>query len=149
VKAVTFAGDPEWRLLLAMQSTSLATKEARALLPESYSRADAVFNVQRAALLTAAFAQGRLDLLATAMQDRLHQPYRREACPLLKALLPLSGTAWVAGAALSGAGPSVLMVLAEDADEEQVKARVRAAAGDAIELISLGIAGGVSRVGNG
>jgi homoserine kinase len=149
VQVATFAGDPNWRLLLAMQATSLATHKARALLPESYLKADAVFNVQRAALLTAAFAQGRLDLLATAMQDRLHQPYRSEACPLLKALLPLSGTEGIAGSALSGAGPSVLVVLAADADEEQVKARVRTAAGDAIELISLGIAGGVSRVGGG
>ena len=142
VQAVTFAGDPEWRLLLAMQATSLATKEARALLPESYSRADAVFNVQRTALLTAAFAQGRLDLLATAMQDRLHQPYRQDACPLLKALLPLNGAAGVAGVALSGAGPSVLMVLAEGADEGEVRSRVRELAGD-VELVSLKIAGGV------
>jgi homoserine kinase len=147
VDVATFAGDPEWRLLLAMQSTSLATHKARALLPEGYSKADAVFNVQRAAMLTAAFAQGRLDLLATAMQDRLHQPYRMEACPLLNVLLPLSGSAGIAGAALSGAGPSVLMVLAADADEDEVKVRVRELAGDAVELISLRIAGGVKRFG--
>ena len=144
VQVATFAGDPEWRLLLAMQETSLATHKARALLPESYSKADAVFNVQRAVLLTAAFAQGRLDLLATAMQDRLHQPYRSEACPLLKALLPLNGTAGIAGAALSGAGPSVLMVLAADADEAQVRVKVRELAGD-VELLSLRIAGGMRR----
>jgi homoserine kinase len=145
VQAATFAGNPEWRLLLALQPTSLATKKARALLPETYSKADAVFNVQSAALLVAAFAQGRLDLLATAMQDRLHQPYRREACPLLKSLLPLSGESGIAGAALSGAGPSVLMILSEDADEAEVKARVTAAAGDEVELISLRIAGGARR----
>jgi len=87
------------------------------------------------ALLAAAFAQGRLDLLATAMQDQLHQPYRLEACPLLKALLPLSGSDGIAGAALSGAGPSVVMVLAGGADEDEVKARVRAAAGEDVELI--------------
>jgi homoserine kinase len=144
VQVATFAGDPEWRLLLAMQPTSLATTEARALLPESYSKADAVFNVQRAALLTAAFAQGRLDLLATAMQDRLHQPYRQEACPLLKVLLPLNGKSGVAGIALSGAGPSVLMVLEADADEEDVRARVKDAAGD-VDMISLKIAGGARR----
>jgi homoserine kinase len=143
VQAATFAGDPEWRLLLVLQATSLATKKARALLPETYSKADAVFNVQRVAMLTAAFAQGRLDLLATAMEDRLHQPYRLEACPLLKALLPLSGTPGIAGAALSGAGPSVLMVLTQDANEDEVKARVRIAVGDDGELISLRIAGGM------
>jgi len=145
VQAATFAGNPEWRLVLALQATSLATKKARALLPDMYSKADAVFNVQRAAMLTAAFAQGRLDLLATAMEDRLHQPYRLEACPLLKTLLPLSGTAGIAGAALSGAGPSVLLVLAGDADEDSVKARVRAAAGEDVELVSLRIAGGAQQ----
>lgn len=144
VKVATFAGDPEWRLLLAMQPTALATTEARALLPESYSKADAVFNVQRAALLTAAFAQGRLDLLATAMEDRLHQPYRMEACPLLKVLLPLNGKAGVAGIALSGAGPSVLMVLEAGVDEAEVRTRVKDAVGE-VELVSLKIAGGVKR----
>jgi homoserine kinase len=143
VQAASFMGDPGWRLLLALQATSLATKKARALLPETYSKADAVFNVQRAALLTAAFAQGRLDLLTTAMEDRLHQPYRLEACPLLKALLPLSGTPGIAGAALSGAGPSVLMVLTQGANEDEVNARVRAAVGDDVELISLRIARGM------
>jgi hypothetical protein len=68
-------------MLLAVPAASLATKKARALLPESYSKADAVFNVQRVSLLTAAFAQGRLDLLATAMQDRMHQPYPRRRLP--------------------------------------------------------------------
>jgi homoserine kinase len=146
VQAATFAGDPEWRLLLVLQAASLATKKARALLPEAYSKEDAVFNVQRAAMLAAAFGQGRLDLLATAMQDRLHQPYRMEACPLLSALLPLSGAEGIAGAALSGAGPSVLIVLADGADEDEIKARVRAAAGDDVELISLRIAGGARRL---
>lgn len=145
VQVATFAGNPEWRLLLALQATSLATKKARALLPEAYSKADTVFNVQRAALLTAAFAQGRFDLLATAMEDRIHQPYRLEACPLLKVLLPLSGKDGVAGAALSGAGPSVLMFLAEDADVEVVKTRVLALAGEGVELKALRIAGGAER----
>ncbi len=146
VQVATFAGDPNWKLLLAVQATSLATREARALLPAEYAKADAVFNVQRAAMLVAAFAQGRLDLLATAMQDRLHQPYRKEACPLLKALLPLSGTAGIAGAALSGAGPSVLMVLEAGVDEAVVEAKVREAAGE-VELIRLHVAGGVERSG--
>ena len=78
-----------WKLLLALPAGSLATEKARALLPDEYSRADAVANVQRTALLVAAFALGRGELLRTAMQDRLHQPYRMDACPLLGRLLPL------------------------------------------------------------
>jgi homoserine kinase len=142
--AATFAGDPRWELMLAMQPTGLATKEARGLLPETYSKADAVFNVQRAALLTAAFAQGRLDLLKTAMQDRVHQPYRLKACPLLERLLPLAEQPYVAGVALSGAGPSVLVILNEGITPLQ-KTELLVKAGRGIEWVPVRIAGGVER----
>jgi homoserine kinase len=144
VKVATFAGDASWNLMLAVQSSSLATKKARALLPEGYSKADAVFNVQRVGLLVAAFAQGRLDLLKTAMQDRMHQPYRMEACPLLAKLLPLAAEAWVAGVALSGAGPSVLVFLSQDATPEE-KTKLLVAAGPEVEWLPVRIAGGVER----
>ncbi len=75
-----------WRLMLALPNASLSTTKARAMLPESYSRADAVANVQSTALLVAAFALDRPDLLRTAMSDHLHQPYRQQACPLLPLL---------------------------------------------------------------
>lgn len=141
VKTATFTCDPSWNLMLAVQSSSLATKKARALLPESYSKEDAVFNVQRVALLTAAFAQGRIDLLRTAMQDRMHQPYRMDACPLLKTLLPLVDEPWIAGVALSGAGPSVLVFLGEDATPLE-KTKLLGAAGPGVEWLPLRIAGG-------
>ena len=119
-----------WELLLALPPVTLATEKARALLPAEYSRADAVANVQRAALLVAAFALGQGDLLRVAMMDRMHQPYRMGACPLLDRLLPLAGEAGVLGVALSGAGPGVLMVVEADAAMEEVAARIRQAAGD-------------------
>jgi len=140
VETVTFPGDPTWELMLAMQPTALATSKARALLPESYAKADAVFNVQRSSLLVAAFAHGRLDLLRTAMQDRLHQPYRAQACPLLGRLLPLAAEPWVAGVALSGAGPSVLVILDSSATPED-KAKLLASAGPGVEWLPLRIAG--------
>jgi len=134
-----------WRLLLALPSATLSTERARALLPAAYSRADAVANVQHAALLVAAFALGRGDLLATAMEDRLHQPYRLEACPLLPLLLPLAGTAGVLGVALSGAGPAVLLILDAAANPGQIAARVRSAASDpGLEVVETAIGSGVS-----
>ena len=114
IDALSITPPVAWPLLVVMPDASLSTKKARALLPESYSKADATTNVQRVAMLTAAFAQGRGDLLARAMDDRMHQPYRAAACPLLPRLLPLAGRDGVLGVALSGAGPSVLLVL-EDA----------------------------------
>jgi homoserine kinase len=101
----------DWRAVIAIPAEPLATSAARAVLPDSYSRADAVSNIQSAALLGLAFAQGRGDLLRVAMRDRVHQPYREVVCPLLPRLLPLAGQNGILGAALSGAGPSVLLII--------------------------------------
>jgi homoserine kinase len=101
----------KWPLLLAVPDESLSTKEARLVLPAQYSRADVVLNVQNSMLLLAAFTQGRPDLLASALEDRIHQPYRAALCPLLPCLQDLKGKDGILGAVLSGAGPSVLMFL--------------------------------------
>jgi homoserine kinase len=145
VQVASFAGTAGWEMLLAVQASSLATKKARALLPETYAKADAVFNVQRSSLLVAAFAQGRLELLKTAMQDRMHQPYRMQACPLLAKLLPLIEEPEIAGVALSGAGPSVLVFLAEGTTPLAAETRVRAAAGEGVEVMEVRVGTGVDR----
>ncbi len=143
VAAATCGENLPWKLLLALPPASLPTERARALLPISYSRADAVANVQRASLLVASFALGRGDLLRIAMQDRLHQPFRMEACPMLPLLLPLAGTPGVLGVALSGAGPGILLIIEESADFDEVTARIRVAAGGAeLEIIQTAIGHG-------
>lgn len=101
----------KWPLLLAIPEQSLSTEAARSVLPAQYSRADAVVNIQNSMLLLAAFAQGRPELLAAALEDRIHQPYRAALCPLLPVLQELSGEHGILGVALSGAGPSVLAFL--------------------------------------
>ena len=145
VAAATCGQGLPWKLLLALPSASLATERARALLPTAYSRADAVYNVQRTGLLIAAFALNRGDLLRVAMQDRLHEPYRMEACPLLPLLLPLAGEPRIWGVSLSGAGPGMLLIVEPDADTAKLADRIRCAAGDpALEILETGIAAGVS-----
>ena len=110
VQAARVGGSCPWPLLLAVPEELLSTEEARRVLPGQYSRADALFNVQNAMFLLAAFAQGRSDLLRSALQDRMHEPYRARLCPLLPALRELQCEG-VLGAVLSGAGPSVLLFL--------------------------------------
>ena len=98
-------------VVLAVPEFQLSTTAARAALPAHYSRQDAVFNVQRVALLVAALAdpaERDADLFREAMRDRLHQPYRAPLIPGLEDILRLRDVPGLLGVALSGAGPSVV-----------------------------------------
>jgi homoserine kinase len=86
----------------------LPTSKMRAVLPACYSSADSIFNVQRAALLVAALATGDCAAFPTALEDRLHQPYRSSVMPGLDEILQLRSPGLL-GCTLSGAGPSVLV----------------------------------------
>ena len=119
-----FVPKGRWPLLLAVPDEALATEKARGVLPGQYSRADAVSNIQNSMLLLAALFQGRRELLACALEDRIHQPYRAELCPLLPALKEFPPGNGVLGAVLSGAGPSVLMFLDQKVSPEKTKAKV-------------------------
>lgn len=128
-----------WELLLVVPPQPLATAEARRVLPAQYSRADAVANLQNTALLLQIWQQGREDLLAHAMQDRLHQPYRAALCPLLPALQPLVGRHGILGCALSGAGPSVLLITRSAKGAEAPVRQALAAAGLDAELLGAAV----------
>ena len=122
----------EWVVLLP--ETESSTREARAVLPESVPRADAIFNVQRVSLLLAALGAGRTDLLELAMQDRLHQPYRRRLFPWMDAVASAGRGAGALGCVLSGAGPSLLAAVRPRGGEPVARAMEEA-------LRAAGIAG--------
>ncbi len=110
------------KVLVVSPHMELATAKARAALSMQVTRADAVHNLQRAALFGAALDAGRYDLLWEAMQDRLHQEPRQALVPGLTEALALPRLPGLVGLALSGAGPSVL-ALAQD-NFEQIGARI-------------------------
>jgi homoserine kinase len=135
--ATTFAVPETWRLLLVLPERPLATTESRAVLPAMYTSEAAVANLQCVGLLTAGFAQGNEALVRAGMRDWLHQPYRAKVCELLPRLLPLGSEAGVLGVALSGAGPSVLVLLGGDREaciEAEVRRRI---AGTVAEILPL------------
>lgn len=132
----------KWPLLLAVPPEPLSTEEARKVLPAHYSRADAVINIQNSLLLLAALTQGRPDFLASALADRIHQPYRAALCPLLPALQKLAGSNGILGVALSGAGPSVLIFLDSKISAAKTQKHIAShlsASGLSVELIPTSI----------
>lgn len=127
----------DWQPVIVLPSEALATSEARAVLPSSYSSQDVVANLQAVSMLGLAFAQGRGDLLRIAMQDRIHQPYRREMCTLLPRLLPLAGSHGIIGVALSGAGPAVLVIVESEGELSCAFSEIRhATAGTSPQLLA-------------
>ena len=103
--------------VVVVATGELSTKTARLMLPEAVPHADAAFNVAHAGLLAASIATGRPELLGAALSDRLHEPYRAAAVGDLKPVVEILRDAGAAGVALSGAGPTVIGLVAGDTDE--------------------------------
>jgi homoserine kinase len=101
-------------VLVAVPDFELKTSEARAALPDQYSRADMVFNLSRSALWVAAVASGNLTWLREACRDRLHQPYRAAFVPGLEATIEAALDRGALAAFLSGAGPSLGALVTAD-----------------------------------
>ena len=106
---VSFPLHPDWEFLALVPEFDLPTTLARSVLPEQVSRADAIYNVSHGALVLKALELGDEKLLRTAMQDKLHQNYRKKLIPdfeKIEALARANGAAFC----LSGAGPTLLCI---------------------------------------
>ena len=101
---------PRWRAVLFVPDDVSPTHEARRLVPRRPERADAVFNLGRVAEWVLACSQHDRTLVASAMDDRLHQPGRARAYPYLDDVIAAAEQAGALGAALSGAGGSVIAI---------------------------------------
>lgn len=95
-------------LVVAVPAFQLATRAARQVLPDTVPLTDAVFNISRTALLIGALTSGKYECLATALDDKLHQPYRQALIPGMQDVLAAAKAAGAFGAALSGAGPCLI-----------------------------------------
>ena len=128
------------RFVVWIPDAQLATKTARGVLPETFSRADAVWNLSRSALLVAALAAGRWDALPEALRDKIHQNQRAALIPGWAPLTRAALGNGALGVTLSGAGPAILLWISPDGDPTTVVAAVENAArengvaGRALEL---------------
>jgi homoserine kinase len=96
------------RVVIALPVLADYTHRLRADLPQAVPLDDAVFNIGRAALLIEALRSGDIRLLSRAVQDRLHEPYRRDSIPGYAAAVAAAEDAGAHGVMLCGAGPALL-----------------------------------------
>jgi homoserine kinase len=126
-----------WQLLFAVPDFELLTSKARAILPQVVSRADAVFNASRTALWTLAVALDEPELLRTAAQDRIHEPYREVLVPgLAKCREELLETGAQA-AYLSGAGPTLAAISCDTQATARCRELMRAFVGAQGQVLAL------------
>lgn len=116
----------ELAVVVALPERRLATEAARGVLPSTVPLADAAFNVGQSALTVAALTTGQFEHLRDSMIDRLHQPYRESLVPALPRVIEAALHAGAWGAALSGAGPSVMAFSRPDRAGEVGRAMVQA-----------------------
>ncbi|HET9491242.1 MAG TPA: homoserine kinase [Methylomirabilota bacterium] len=129
VTAVPLPVPERLRWVVLVPEITSSTAEARAVLPATVSHSDAVFNVQRVALLLASLQADRPEILQVALEDRLHEPYRLSLFPWMPEVAAAARRAGALGCVLSGAGPALLAVVADDAQAvaEAMEAALRRA----------------------
>jgi homoserine kinase len=117
VRCLAFPVPPRARFVALIPRFEVKTHEARTLVPDSISRVDTVHNLNRAALVTAAFAAGNLNALRGLFEDRIHQPYRRKLIPQLHAVIRAGECAGAVGGWLSGSGSTIICLTQRHARE--------------------------------
>jgi len=131
VAAFRFDAPDTLRVVLFIPELRLPTSEMRRVLPDAVPRADAVANLARVAVGVAGIAQGDWSVLDELTRDRLHEPYRAAAYPLLPVLIAAARAAGAIGACLAGAGSTIAaFTLGEDADANRIGSALAAVAGE-------------------
>jgi homoserine kinase len=138
-RAIRLEMPAQFEVAVVVPNFAIPTKDSRAVLPDCYSKADTVFNIQRTALLVAGLATGDASVFPAALDDRLHQPFRSQLVPGLSEILRLRRSGLL-GCTLSGAGPAVLVFFERGAEGvcEMVRT-IFAMNGCTTEVISTGV----------
>jgi len=104
---------PKFKYAVFIPDFTLKTAKARAVLPTELSYRDAVYNISRAALTATAFATGKIEVLKTSINDKMHQPYRKKLIPHYDDIMQIANESGALAAYLSGAGPTIMALVEE------------------------------------
>ena len=126
---VRYTPNPALTWVAMVPDFELSTQKARQVLPTQVSREDAIFNVSRASILLGALEQGDEALLALAMDDRLHQNYRKPLIPEYEEVEQIVLEEGFPAMCLSGAGPTLLTVTRHGGDIANLRRRLKALQG--------------------
>ncbi|WP_025027394.1 homoserine kinase [Caldalkalibacillus mannanilyticus] len=132
----------QWKWIAAIPSYTLSTALARNLLPEQYPKQDAIYNLSRYGMLVSSLMTGNRAGMKMGLQDALHQPYRSQLIPGFEELLRRQDELNMIGFVISGAGPTVLGLMEEVEDHEQVVNEMRnvmTIAGHTVEVFPLAV----------
>ena len=99
---------PTLRWVAAIPDFELSTHLARAVLPKEVAFVDAVYNASHVAVLVGALGRGDRELIAMALRDRLHQPYREKLIPEYNKVKTAAEQCGAIAFCISGAGPTLL-----------------------------------------
>ncbi len=113
MRCLRFEVSPKLKLVTLMPRFKINTEKARRVLPENFSRSDAAHSLNRAALITAAFAAKDYEALRGLFDDRVHQPYREPLIPRLPAVIRAGEAAGAIGGFLSGSGSAIICLTLE------------------------------------
>ena len=135
---VNFPLHKDWEFLALVPDFDLPTPLARSVLPKDVSRADAIYNIAHGAMVLKALELGDEKLLRTAMQDKLHQNYRRSLIQdydAIEALVRTTGAAFC----LSGAGPTLLCITLDEKLDEKLQKKLPSVTKASWQLLPLHI----------
>ena len=133
---VNFPLHPDWEFLALIPDFEMPTVKARAVLPEQVSRGDAIYNIAHGAMVLKALELGDEKLLRNAMQDKLHQGYRKHMVADYEAIESFARTAGVAFC-LSGAGPTLLCITRDKSVKEKLEKKLPTITRHSWEIIPL------------
>jgi homoserine kinase len=117
VRCLSFPVSEKLSFITLIPKFEINTQAARKLVPESFTKADTMHSLNRAALISAAFSSGNYDALKGLFDDRVHQPYREKLIPELSAVIAAGEQAGAIGGWLSGSGSAIMCMALGNRDD--------------------------------